>query len=334
MQLSTPKSDVLTQLSKEMRVGTLHVVLTCTNRKRRNAAGSLRLGALTGSVEERASAWIDRVSGATLDIEAERLYAGEYWTAGMALRGTARNRFDVRVWVLSAGFGLIGVSQRICAYGATFSSGHPDSVVSHLNGKPVEQRHEWWTALSAWMGPAGGSGPRTLSALAELDPSASVIVCAGHDYLDAVSQDLLKAQTRLASSQQLVIFGAGPHQLGLAESWVATPGRLRTRLGGSMSSVSVRAARAAVAVCPSNAPFLAGAARIVVDALAHVCEPLPTFERKRLDDQDIREWIRGDARINPSATKSSALRRLRDEGMACEQSRFGRLFNTALSGER
>lgn len=310
----------------------LHVVLSCTNRKRAHPPGSLRLGALLGTVEERATAWMKRLDAAYLDVEAERLYAGEYWTAGMALGATAKEKFDMSLWVLSAGFGLIGGSDWICAYGATLGAGHVDSVVGgHAkDGTASGQRRRWWAALSTWDGPVGVTGPRTLSSLAAMDPDAGLVVCAGQDYLDAVTPDLVEAQATLASAEQLVVLGSGSPTSDLAGSWVPVPGRLRTRLGGSMTSTGVRAARALIDALAPGDRLLADQARATVSRLVNESDPLPTFDRKRLDDHAVAEWIRVEARRNPLATKSSALRAFRDEGMACEQSRFGRLFATTV----
>jgi hypothetical protein len=314
----------------------LHVVLSCTNRKRAPVAASLRLGSLSGDIEDRAATWIERLEEASFGVEAERLYAGEYWRAGMNLRTLARERSDVDVWVLSAGFGLIGIGQRICPYGATLSAGHADSVVRRTVGSMATscQRRRWWAALSSWDGPGGDGSRRTLAALAAQDPDASILVCAGQDYLEAVSEDLVQAQNRLACSEHLLVFGSAAPSKALASSWVQVPGRLRTCLGGSLSSTGVRAAMAALDACPATSQPLASAARRVVGALVESSEGIPAYQRKRLDDHEIEEWIRRHTQGISTPTKSTALRTFRDEGMACEQSRFGQLFDAAREIQR
>ena len=314
----------------------LHVVLSCTNRKRASVPASLRLGSLPEDVEDRVATWIERLEGASLGVEAEHLYAGEYWTAGMKLRSLARERFDVHVWVVSAGFGLIGIGQRICPYGATFSAGQADSVVRRTARSMATscQRRRWWSALSAWNGPGGDGSRRTLTALAAHDPEASILVCAGQDYLEAIGEDLVQAQNRLTRSEHLVIFGSAAPSKSLASSWVQVPGRLRTCLGGSLSSTGVRAAMAALSTCSANRQPRASAARRVVGALVESSERLPSYQRKRLDDHEIEEWIRRNTQGISLPTKSTALRTFRDEGMACEQSRFGQLFDATRKIQR
>lgn len=54
--------------------------------------------------------------------------------------------------------------------------------------------------------------------------------------------------------------------------------------------------------------------------------PLPRFQRRVLSDSQIVEFIAHRRLEVTNASASRLLRDLRDQGMACEQSRFGRLF--------
>ena len=68
------------------------------------------------------------------------------------------------------------------------------------------------------------------------------------------------------------------------------------------------------------------AARVVVASIVRSGDPLPRYERKRLDDDEVRAWIQSFLAASPEGTKSAALSEFRESGRACEQSRFGRLF--------
>jgi len=52
------------------------------------------------------------------------------------------------------------------------------------------------------------------------------------------------------------------------------------------------------------------------------------FDRKRLDDYAVSEWIRRARRSTPDLSRTSALAQLRAEGFACEQKRFIALFDS------
>src|SRR5688500_3154165 len=81
--------------------------------------------------------WIDRLAKAPLTDQSRDLYQGEVWACALELEAVARRYRDVesvRLWVISAGFGLISADQHVGSYGATFSSPAPDFVGGDLDG--------------------------------------------------------------------------------------------------------------------------------------------------------------------------------------------------------
>ena len=109
---------------------------------------------------------------------------------------------------------------------------------------------------------------------------------------------------------------------------MAVSGSLRLTLGGSLSSTNLRAAKAVLAELGTLPPNV-DKARSIVATLTATAGELPSFNRRRQWDDVILDWILGHLAENPHATKTAALRRFRDEGKACEQARFGQLFDRA-----
>jgi hypothetical protein len=242
------------------------------------------------------------------------------------MAGIATRRGPSEVAVVSAGLGLVGADTALPHYAATFTQRHPDSVVV-TDGDASGDRRRWWSLLAEWVGPER-AGPRRLVDLAAR-PGASFIVCLGPDYLDAVADDLRLAH-KLVGDDRLAILSSAAPLAGLADAWVRCPGRLRMRLGGSMASTNVRAGRMILeSVGPG--PVSAVRARTVIERALENTAPLPQFERERLSDGQLTVWISKDAQSHPGRpNKSAALRRLRDSGRACEQGRFGELYDRTL----
>lgn len=265
--------------------------------------------------------WIEAVSRQPASYRVRDLYLGEYWQAGLELAHAASVRGTTRVSVVSAGLGLVDVEDEVPTYAATFTAGHADSVSDR--GEPRADRREWWSEVAKW---ARSGSARRLVELAET-PRAHLLVCAGPDYLDAVADDLREAHKVLGNGR-LVIVGSQEPLEGLAEVWVRCPGRLRMRLGGSMASTGVRAARVLVEAAGDRGAMDAAHGNDIVAGLLNDTAPLPRFERERMSDADVREWIQRDKSAHPgSANKSASLRRLRGQDLACEQARFGRLYD-------
>lgn len=307
----------------------LDVVLSCTARKRASERGYPRLRSVgRARVADRIERWADLVSAVPCRYVAADLYAGEYWQTGMRLASSAELAGRIRVSVVSAGLGLVGIRDRVPMYGATLAARHPDSVLATLgSAAPSRVRQEWWDGLTHAEVLRRGR-PRYLADLAQHGSDASVMVCIGRSYLDAVAVDLRALVERLDDPERVMVFAAGAPPAGLEGCWVAVPGSLRLTLGGSLSSTNLRAAMAVLAELGTSTPR-AGKARSIVGALAATAGELPSFDRRRQCDEVISEWILDHLADTPNGSKTAALRRFRDEGNACEQARFGRLFDNA-----
>ena len=307
----------------------LHVVLSCTARKRASEPGFPRLRSVgRAPVPDRVQQWAALVSTAPCRHVAADLYAGEYWQTGMRLASRAGLAGQVRVSVVSAGLGLVGLRDEVPMYGATFAARHPDSVLATFDSAAHNQlRRRWWDGLTR-AEILGRHRPRRLADLAEHGPDASVMVCIGRTYLDSVATDLTSLVERLGDPRRVMVFASGTPLAGLEECWVSVPGRLRLALGGSLSSTSLRAAMAVLAE-RGTLPPNADSARSIVATLASTAGELPAFDRKRQCDDVVSNWILDHLAEAPNGNKTAALRRFRDEGNACEQARFGRLFDGA-----
>lgn len=308
-----------------------HIILSCTNRKRADASPTSRLRDLPRTdLVGRARTWIESLCSSPTVGTPSELYRGEYWREGLALAAVAGTRGRAELSVVSAGLGLVRGDAALPSYAATFTQRHPDSVVL-AGGNASSDRRRWWDLLAQWAGPAG-EGPRRLADLAAT-PGSSFIVCLGPDYLDAVAEDLRLAHKRVGDDRLAIVSSAPPID-GLSDVWVRCPGQLRMPLGGSMASTSVRAARMILESVDAG-PVSATCARAVVQRALKKAAPLPQFERERLSDDQVIDWITDDARWHAeSRNKSAALRRLRDSGRACEQGRFGELYDRAIDGKR
>ena len=307
----------------------LHIVLSCTARKRASEPGYPRLRSVgRAHVSDRVEQWAARVSTAPRRYAAANLYAGEYWRTGMKLASRAEMAGQISVSVVSAGLGLVGIHDKVPMYGATLAARHPDSVLATSSpAAPSHVRRQWWDELTRAeiLGP---HGPRCLADLEGHGSDTSVMVCVGRVYLDAIATDLTALADRLADPGQMTVFASGTPLDGLEECWVAVSGSLRLTLGGSLSSTNLRAAKAVLAELGTLPPN-ADKARSIVAALTATAGELPSFDRRRQRDDVILDWILDRLAEDPHTTKTTALRRFRDEGKACEQARFGRLFDHA-----
>ncbi|MCY3805724.1 MAG: hypothetical protein OXG91_04405 [bacterium] len=279
-------------------------------------------------VSARVEQWLTLVSAAPRRYVAADLYAGEYWRAGMEMASRVACSGEIQVSAISAGLGLVDISDKVPMYEATLAPRHPDSVLKTSASVTSSQvRRQWWDELTRAK-VLRRHGPQCLADFGEDRSATSVVVCAGRHYVDAAAADLMSLAERLGDPEKVIIFASGTPLGGLEESWVTVAGSLRLTLGGSLSSTNLRAARAVLAELGALS-LGADRARRIVDTLTATAGKLPFLDRRRQQDDEILDWILDRLAEDPHATKTAALRRLRDEGRACEQVRFGRLFVNA-----
>jgi hypothetical protein len=305
---------------------TVHIVASCTERKRAAVRDDLRLRSLRG--ETSPELWLARLNSVEIPgIPARNLYGGEHWRLVLDLEKQLRARHnDVRLWVASAGYGLISIDAVLKPYSATFSSNFPDSVVRDGN---VGLLRYWWRTLCE-------AHQKSLTELAS-DGATALVIIASSKYLRAMSDDLESAYFELPEEGLILFSGAGMVSESLQTTLVKVDARVQVALSnsgplrGTKHGLAARTAQALLTktcIWPPRATDLQAAySRLVTD------HPPPTMpQRERHDDKGIQEFIEAQLRDEPLIGWTWLLRRWRASGQACEQKRFRGLFRS-VKGE-
>ncbi len=310
----------------------LHIIASCTDRKRKSASEPLRLRDVdTPLIRARAVAWQRKLAAAPKSalVRAEDLYIGDHWAVAVDIdRIAATMGWAPTLWVASGGYGLVGRSAMLHPYSATFATGHADSVLLAPNEEHDREAYliEWWEAFSGHAGPQRGA-PRTVEKLAIDSPDATILVIASPDYVAALSTDLLSARDVLDDPQRLVIVTSTlkGRASRLEENRVASEARLAGRVGGAMTGLHARVARLLIEeIRPSD--FTSLKARAFAQRATAKAPVRLRPERDVMSDAQIRSFLQDRFRADPAVTHSRLLRELRASGRACEQHRFRDLF--------
>ncbi|MCZ4552232.1 hypothetical protein [Gordonia rubripertincta] len=284
----------------------LAIVVNCTNRKSVIAAPSLSVRTLPqGSVTDRGREWISRVNAAPASCELVDLYNGEAWTqAKLLLQDATRLGFAAQLLVASAGLGLRPVEALAPAYAATFSGGQVDTVATSL-----DDSRAWWELLRDSPDAVAVDSLRGASVLAVLSESYARVL---HSDLNRLSD---------VAAEMLVIGGAAG-ALGCPR--IPADRALRQTLGGTVSSLNLRMARAWMSMRRSTA-LHTGNDEQKWQIWSQGVRKVERYDRQQLDDQEVRALIVKLFIEEPAASATQALRHLRSTGFACEQKRFHRI---------
>ena len=305
----------------------VNVVVTCTQRKKLGVVDRLRLQALKQkTVGSRAAEWRRRLRmNGVPKRPARDLYGGDSWSVALQLAEAGKAKgLSPRVWVCSAGYGLVSLDAQLAGYAATFSPGHEDSVSSRSDSASRDlECQDWWQGLATWKGPEPGQ-PRSLAELAAQSPRTPMLFAGSEAYLRALLVDLGEAGVRLRKKLMVISAGAPPIE-GIYEHQLPCDARFQGELGGARQSINVRILKSLLENVPEPDLHIDSAME-VIGKMSENLEPLKKFDRKPMTDDQLREFIRKERAANPKAKHSPLLRKLRDSGFQCEQSRFKHLF--------
>lgn len=284
----------------------LTLIVTCTDRKSAQPTHDLMARHLpTGDIATRARQWTASLERGAPRIPLVDLYRGETWSQVKGLLATARDLgHDADVLIASAGLGLQPLHESAPAYAATFSSGHPDSVAD----SPSAAR-TWWKSL-----------PRT-----EHVQGRPALWVLSENYSRAIAADLLET----LGPSELLVFG-GSKEIP-ADMRVPADRSLRRALGGTVTSLNVRAATQWLSLSRGKSPFGDRAHRRWSD-WSDQARHHEQYDRRPLTDSAVLDYVEMLRGQNAGVSKTAALKSLRAAGLACEQRRFSALFRQAVDG--
>ena len=303
----------------------LNVVVTCAARKSRSPLPGLAVRDIADhDFSSRLSQWVSRLerSRAEERIVASSLYQGDHWaTVRRLLSDIDDANRSVKVWIASAGCGLLSPQTLIPPYAATFSPNEPDSVAEN-----VVQRRLWWSGLGRMQ--FSTEGPRSLEALVKSSPESALLVAASPEYLSAISGDLEKAAAAMARTEALVVLCRAGVKLGaLDHAKVYLGADLSVAVGGALTSLNARVARWLISHLQGS--FDRGEVHQAIDELRSACKRRPSTVRTKSSDEQISKFARDLLANDREASGSAALASFRRAGMAAEQRRFQDLFKAA-----
>ena len=301
------------------------LITTCTNRKTLPPAYRLQARNLdNGPQEDVAALWKAWLKEHKYRRSARELYAGRGFSEALATTECS----GAKLWIISAGSGLVSADEELPAYDLTLSIGSPNNIRDKVTEGSFDAS-KWWSDLGRSHRPK-----RSLCNLVRENNERTVIISLPGSYMELIHQDLLT----LSDNELKWIRLIGP----LPSSNLHK--RLRTVLmpyddrlngpdspsPGTRTDFPQRAARHFV----EHVWLIHGDASpekhsTWVEKSISAFRPPTVPKRHKLTDEELVKKI---VKLWDRANGQSArmLRVLRDEeSIACEQSRFSNLFKRA-----
>lgn len=204
-----------------MSAGNVHLIVTCTRRK--TVAAGDTVFPDERDVERANGLWLERLAQAhqgTSPMTAGELYTGQHWSRASA--AAARN--GAEMWVISAGLGLLHVSDPVVPYEATFSS------------MPFCHRTHWERLITR---PPAERRCTSLRMLMQVRPDDRFVVSASPVYLRTVESDLLAGRNTLCAPEQLTVITSKGYQGPLKDSVIYTNAGMMKGLNTNMTGLNI-----------------------------------------------------------------------------------------------
>jgi hypothetical protein len=293
------------------------IMLTnCTSRKRYEAAADMCGRSIdVGTIQEIADEWLARLPKSGTVAPAD-LYAGR----SIQIARRAADTLSAHLYVLSAGYGLVGAGDRLTPYNLTVSGETPDNVVARSTDGTAQK---WWAAIR-------GRGAR----LDRLKAQNCILAALSSHYLDMIADDLEEIARR--DQARLVLFVAesnARHLPAHLRDLVMPYGRSLDSAnspvrGTGTDAVQRQMLHFASSVMPTLPKrWTVQKARVEVTAFASKRTPEARRQGTSATDDEVLLHIR-EARSLGLKSWTAALRFLRNEqNVACAQDRFITLFN-------
>jgi hypothetical protein len=264
------------------------------------------------------TAWLHKVRRLSADVPAKEFYAGR----GFGLAAEAARLADAKLYVLSAGLGLVPARRHIPVYGLTVAEGHEDSVSEKVSGE---------FDAAGWFSRMLSSPHSDQWADAARTGSGRILIALSRPYAAMVGDSLSALPARTLA--RLRIFGASLEPVlpaSLHPALAPYDERLNSIFPGTRSDFSQRAMFHFVrSIAIKSGPDREADFAAVAAALGRLRFPNRPRRPRRTDDEILRVISRRLRSESGAAKMLAALRN--DDGIACEQSRFGRLYRIAVA---
>lgn len=274
---------------------------------------------------EAAVRWVDLLTAARPCSTARDLYRGPGWMASLGLVAALQDAATSVDWrIISAGYGLLHPEEQVTCYSATFIAGQSDSVPG--TSVHSDAASTWWAELNQ----ARGRQQPLLQLASEVD---GLLVAASASYVDAVTPELLLAAERIPT----VVYCAGrPRDPKIAALTPAFDRRLRegsdSFVRGGDVGFNQRVASRVVEELGVGAFSFERADELLAAAMDR--EKPMRYDRRTADDETVMDFIGAALACDPSSSRTALLRRWREGGRACEQRRFGILYDRVVAERR
>lgn len=305
-------------MKTEERSRNIVLLVSCAASKNQLAEPELQMRNIQGDGYDNVlSSWLRSLENVKHRYPALALYKGGYWSL---IRKILTVQSSWKTLIVSAGLGLVQDTDCIPGYEATFSTNQLDSIPSHQEGSSV-----WFENIG---------GIRRFKEYFEQQSASLLIVVLSQPYLKAI-QSCLQWYIEHFGTEYLIVLSTESTKRAFPElhkSWIVLNEKMVHETGGVVGTLNASVLLWYVSQMIGE-PISKASMKEHIALLSEKTASMESLIQKNRTPQTIEQvkqwisrWVQQSLRKNHSIAKTRALREYRQEGFACEQKKFGRLF--------
>lgn len=260
-------------------------------------------------VENIVLSWKNNLNNSNINIEAKELYKGVTWKAVLDCEKEFSIKFQTRLLIASAGYGLIDSKKIISPYGITFSKNKLDSVNKYFLNET------WWTYINEF-------------SIFEFKNSSAIFICLSKEYIEATKK-YIEELINLYTNKVFIINITKNSDLKFKRNYLNFDNRFNSYEPGTLINLSQRALRwLSQEIVRNNLELNHITLQKHINIFLNQFNYIPLKKGKRIQDLELKIIIKNIILEEKIYSATKALSNLRQKGFSCEQIRFKNLFNS------
>lgn len=296
----------------------IFIISSCTNSKKIVAEPSLSISNFSDqfSIKEASEKWNSIIK--QNDFEsclARELYKGVAWQYSLKTHKLLSTHLPSKLLVASAGYGLIEADQTISSYDSTFTSNTKNSVSKFKNYSSIHSNILWWNSINKF-------------SINDFPNNSRLFIILPFNYLLATQTFIHELVNRFKDKVFIFTASQKPMPILINPYIIKFDSRFDTFHKGVKSTLLQRATHWLVnEIVNHNLSLTHTVLQTHIDKTLENYEKIEIPIRKKISENEIKSQIISMVTENKVNSASVGLRFFRENGFACEQKRFSRLFN-------
>jgi len=300
----------------------INIISSCTNSRKHTPSETLKIANFKTNMqlEDVIDIWNKNIEKDTTQVyEAIQLYKGASWKATLDTCAILKTKFNTRLYIASAGYGLIHAKTKICSYNSTFASSTENSITKFIVSADKNANLQWWNMINKFK-------------LSSFEKGSYFFIVLPHEYLLA-AQDTIKILVE-KFDRNVFIFIANKHSVPpfMKNYIVKFDSRFNNFQAGVVSNMLQRAVLwLSTEIIKKEIPLCHQELQKHIETKMKNFEAFNMPVRLKLNEEEIRIKIKNMILEDKILSATKGLKNFRNSGYACEQKRFGKIFKEVKS---